>query len=113
VTRPHLGPPELPQPLVLEWDEAKAVANLAKHGLSFDLARPVLTTPGARLVPDEVHSVGEARWRCYGHVDLVRGPRLLVVVFTVRWPRVRIISLRKCNPREVSADAQERRGSSS
>jgi uncharacterized protein len=109
VTRALPDPPRLPEPLVLEWDPAKAEANLAERGLSFESARTVLASPGARIVPDPAHSVEGERWRCYGRVDLGQGPRLLVVVFTVRGGRVRIISLRKCNPREVAADAQERR----
>jgi uncharacterized protein len=109
VTRALPDPPRLLEPLELEWDPAKAEANLAERGLSFELARPVLASPRARTVPDAAHSLEEERWRCYGRVDLGQGPRLLVVVFTVRSGRLRIISLRKCNPREVAADAQERR----
>ncbi|HUX39601.1 MAG TPA: BrnT family toxin [Rectinemataceae bacterium] len=31
--------------MVFEWDEAKNLANLRKHGLSFELARSVFADP--------------------------------------------------------------------
>jgi uncharacterized DUF497 family protein len=108
-------PPSLPVPLVLEWDEARAAVNLAKHGVPLALGGTVLLLPGCRVVADVAHSGGEARWRASNRADLGAGPRLLVVVFTLRGDdagagrAVRVVGVRKGNAREVDADAQERR----
>jgi uncharacterized protein len=43
------------------WDKRKAVANLSKHGVSFEEALTVFTDPLARIFPDEEHSSDEPR----------------------------------------------------
>jgi uncharacterized DUF497 family protein len=42
--------------LHFEWDEQKAKANIAKHGVSFDEAKTVLYDECARLISDPDHS---------------------------------------------------------
>lgn len=39
-----------------EWDERKARDNLAKHGVSFDLATRVFDDPQLVLAADAAHS---------------------------------------------------------
>ena len=48
------------------WDPQKALRNLAKHGLSFELARLVFDDPYQLSVPDPEPS--EQRWRTVGQV---------------------------------------------
>lgn len=103
--------PELPDPLRFEWDEVKAARNVVERGLPFDLAETILTTSGLILLPDPEHSESESRWRAYNRVDLAQGPRVLLTIITVRWPRVRVISLRACKRREVQQYEQLRRQS--
>lgn len=85
-----------------ECDPEKARSNLAKHGVSFDLAKRVWDDPLYLLVPDRIEN-GEERWHAVGLVGEVV---ILVVVHT--YPDaddsdlVRIIGARK-------ATAQERR----
>ena len=82
-----------------EWDERKAAANRAKHGISFALAITALDDPFALVAPDEAHSTPqeERRW-LIGESD----SGVLVVVFTVRHPgnAHRIISARPANRKE-------------
>ena len=58
-----------------EWDPAKAVSNIAKHGVSFTLAQEVWDDPLHVVVPERVVD-GEERWQAFGMVD---GVTLLVV----------------------------------
>ena len=79
-------------PVRYEWDEAKRVANLAKHGLDFArLTRFDWAT--ASIVPDDRRcDYGEAavrRLRTARRADAVR------VVYTHRGRVRRIISLRQ------------------
>jgi uncharacterized DUF497 family protein len=58
-----------------EWDEAKAQANLRKHGIRFEVAAEVFFDPFAILEQDRIEH-GEYRWRTIG---MVNGHMLLVV----------------------------------
>lgn len=86
-------------PLQFEWDPAKAAANLAKHGVSFDEASTAFGDPLGRVVPDPRHGLGEERLALLA-VSL-RG-RVLAVMFTERGAGnvVRIISARLATRRE-------------
>ena len=80
-----------------EWDEAKAVSNLRKHGVSFDEAVSVFADPNALTFADTDHSEREDRSRTYG---LSSRGRLLVVVHTERRNNVRLIGARKATKHE-------------
>ena len=79
----------------LEWDQRKADANLRKHGVDFADAGTVLHDDHARTIPDE--ESGEVRFVTTGMDAL---GRVLVVVYTWRAKRLRIISARSATPRE-------------
>ena len=74
-----------------EWDPEKAKANLSKHGVSFAEAATVFGDPLSMNMPDLDHSEGEHRFIVMGMSDRYR---LLVVSYTDRPPRTRIISAR-------------------
>jgi uncharacterized DUF497 family protein len=80
----------------LEWDEAKRAANLAKHGVDF-AAVAAFEWSTAALRFDVRRDYGEVRFRMLGMV----AERVHAVIFTVRGPRLRIISFRKASAREV------------
>ena len=80
-----------------EWDAGKAKTNLAKHGVSFAEATGVFGDPLEVTIPDPLHSRGEARFVSIG-LSAIR--RLLVVAYTEREGRIRIISARSAAPRE-------------
>lgn len=80
--------------LHFEWDEAKAKANLKKHGVSFEEAKSVFLDDQARMIPDPDHSHGEERFVMLGFSSSLK---LLVVChcFRVEGRVIRIISARK------------------
>jgi uncharacterized DUF497 family protein len=80
-----------------EWDADKAVSNLSKYGVSFPEAMGVFGDPLEVTIPNPVHSHGESRFVSIG---LSEAGRLLVVAYTERHGRIRIITAREATPRE-------------
>jgi len=80
-----------------EWDDAKAEANLQKHQVSFAEAATAFADPLAAIFSDSDHSDDEIREILVGHTE--RG-RLLVVNFTERAGRIRVISARAASSSE-------------
>ena len=77
-----------------EWDENKALSNLAKHGVSFEEAMEAIEDA---IEEDSISAPfrskgGETRYEAEGTSDFGRP---LVVVFTLRGPNCRIISARR------------------
>ena len=79
-----------------EWDEKKKSSNFVKHGVSFEEASTVFGDFSSITVEDPRHS--ESRFVMIG---LSAHCNLLVVVHTERRNRIRIISARFANKREV------------
>ena len=79
-----------------DWDESKDAANRAKHGVSLAQAVRLDWTRG-KDVMDLRADYGEDRIIRYARLDA----RLFACVYTVRSGRLRIISLRKANRREI------------
>jgi len=78
-----------------EWDPIKASKNRKKHGVDFADAIPVLFDELAVTIP-ALHA-DEERFATVGEDAL---GRLLVVVYTWRDDRIRIISARRATGRE-------------
>jgi len=91
--------------LVFEWDEEKAKRNEVKHGVTFDEAKTIFNDPFAMTISDPNHSDEEERWLDIG---LSAGGRILVVWYTERSERIRIIGSRKATKSEERAYAHER-----
>jgi uncharacterized DUF497 family protein len=88
------------------WDPDKALANLAKHGVGFDLATRVWDDPLHVIVPDRIEA-GEERWHAIG---MVGGIAILVVVHAYRGSdgeTIRIIGARKATSHERRRYEQE------
>src|SRR5262249_4888769 len=86
-----------------DWDPAKAVVNLAKHGVAFEAAMTVFLDPSARSRLDEDNSDQEERFVTLGEA---RNGQLLVVVHTYvesapHRVHIRIISARRPTGREA------------
>lgn len=86
--------------MIFEWDEQKALNNIKKHGVSFEEAVSVFMDALSITVTDPSHSESEDRFIDIGLSDL---GRLLVIAYTERGDRTRIISSRRALPAERKA----------
>jgi len=80
-----------------EWDPEKAAANVKKHGVQFAEAMTIFGDPLELTIADPDHSEGEPRFLSLG---LSAGGRLLVVAYTERAGRTRIINAREASGQE-------------
>ena len=78
-----------------EWDETKAEINKRKHGISFETAAKVFLDEDRLEIYDEAHSLEEEHF-----ITIGRAGDLLFVVYTVRTPKIRLISARLATPKE-------------
>lgn len=76
------------QELEFEWDEHKSNQIYEKRGFDFGFAVQAFLDPEAIHAPDARINYGEDRFRVYGRAQ----GRLLVVVYTRREGRIRIIT---------------------
>ena len=86
-----------------EWDSAKARENESKHGVSFFEACEVFDDDHSSAVRDPDHSLEENRYLIFG---MSKGGKYLVVSYTERGDRIRLISVRQLTPRERRAYEQ-------
>ncbi len=84
-------------PFQFEWDPAKAIANFAKHGVSFEEARDVFDDPLSQTVDDVAHTLEEPRFWTIG---MSLSGQLLVAIHTDRGDTIRIIGARRAIGRE-------------
>ena len=80
-----------------EWDKEKYELNKKKHDVSFELAAEVFLDDFKIDDYDELHSDYEDRNKVIGMVE-----KVLVVIYTERGERYRIISARLANKKEVN-----------
>ena len=83
-----------------EWDPEKGEVNLERHGVAFNEAVTVFGDPLEVTISDPDHSEDERRFLSLGKSD---AGRLLVVAYTERGTRIRIISARETTARERRA----------
>jgi uncharacterized DUF497 family protein len=80
-----------------EWYPPKATANLKKHNVSFDEAKTIFGDKKHVVFPDREHSYEEERFLAIG--NSIQG-RLIVLCFTERGQKLRLISARLAEPWE-------------
>ena len=80
-----------------EFDPAKSVANLAKHGIDFVAAQPIWDDPDRLEIP--ARSEDEPRTQVVGLV----GPAVWSAFVTIRNDRIRMISVRRARHEEEAA----------
>lgn len=83
-----------------EWDENKAESNFSKHGISFGEAKTVFTDPLFIDFYDPDHSDVEERYIIVGQSEQ---QRLLIVSYTERGHKTRVISAREATRKEKEA----------
>lgn len=80
-----------------EWDNKKAEINRSNHNVSFDEAATVFDDYFYVDFYDPKHSVDEHRFLIIGESNQ---QRLLIVSYTERGDKIRIISARELTPQE-------------
>lgn len=76
------------KPSDFEWDSAKSIINIEKHGVSFAIAQRAFLDQHRIILEDLEHSLDEKRYYCLGKI----GEDILTVRFTYRKNKIRIIS---------------------
>jgi uncharacterized protein len=80
-----------------EWDEDKANLNEKKHGVTFQEAELAFEDESAVEIYNDLNSDEEIRFQ----IIALSPVRLLFVAFTLREEKIRIISARKANAKQV------------
>ncbi len=83
--------------LEFEWNAVKAAENLKNHKVSFEEAKSVFNDPLLLTFPDPEHSDDEFRTI---NIGVSSHSRIILVVFTERIGKLRIISSRKATAKE-------------
>lgn len=81
-----------------EWDELTSEACFVRRNFDFEFAAKAFADPNRLVLGDLREDYGEPRFELSGAIN----GRLYIVVFTWRAEKVRIISARKANRREVA-----------
>jgi uncharacterized DUF497 family protein len=80
-----------------EWDTGNKSKNFIKHKVTNEEAEQVFQDPLKYIVIDSLHSKKENRFIIFGHSA---AGRIILVAFTMRSNRVRVISARDANKKE-------------
>lgn len=86
-----------------EWNENKAKQNLSKHGVSFEEAKTIFDDPLYVDFYDPDHSENEERYLIVGQSNQ---RRILILSYTERGNKIRLISAREVTPQERTAYEQ-------
>jgi len=85
------------EPIEFQWDKGNIDKNL-KHKIEDKEAEEPFFDKEHKKFKDKLHSRGEERFRIIGKT---KKGRLLFIAFTVRAKKIRIISARDINKKEV------------
>ncbi len=80
-----------------EWDQDKSDACFAQRGFDFAYVLKAFLDPCRIVRKDSRWNYGEKRYQLLGRIER----RLFFVAYTMRGRRIRIISARKANQREI------------
>ena len=83
--------------LEFEWDPVKAELNLKEHGVSFDEATTIFRDTLSITISDPDHSDYEDR---FIDIGMSHRMQLLVVSYTERKDKIRIVSARRARRTE-------------
>lgn len=79
-----------------EWDKGN-LKHIKKHDVEFSECEEVFINKPSIVNEDEYHSQMEERFRIYGQTN---EKRALMLIFTIRNDKIRVISARDQNKRE-------------
>lgn len=84
-------------PIAFEWDGGNSGKSFKKHKVTDEECEEIFFDSEKRIARDVLHSGTEDRYLLIGET---RSKRLLLVVFTSRKNKVRVISARDLNKKE-------------
>lgn len=87
-----MGTTIISEDTLFEWDKEKNESNIKKHGFGFDEITEIFNDPYLLTRQDDTHSQNEQRFYSIGCLN---GILVIVVYYTERNNRIRIISARK------------------
>ncbi|MBM4152050.1 MAG: BrnT family toxin [Kiritimatiellaceae bacterium] len=88
---------EFSQMTGFEWDDGNRDKNRLKHKVSNGECEEVFFNQPLIILEDNAHSQNEARYAAYGVTD---DGRRLMICFTVRKTKIRVISARDMHKKE-------------
>lgn len=85
-------------PITFEWDKGNIDKNLKRHRVRNEECEEVFFDPVKRVLRDPLHSGTEQRYIIIGKT---KRQRVLFLVFTTRGKKIRVISARDLNTKEL------------
>lgn len=95
---------KLPVPLLFDWDKGNFDKNWLKHKVSFKEAEEIFFNEKLAIFFDTDHSQKENRFMALG---MTNQKRKLIISFTIRSNKIRIISARDQSRKERKLYEQE------
>jgi len=87
-------------PTTFDWDKGNSNKNLAKHAVTIQESEEVFFNQPFIITEDQRHSNTEPRFQALGKTN---NHRQLFLSFTIRKNKIRIISIRDMNKKEIKA----------
>lgn len=87
----------IPKPIHFEWDKGNSNKNWKKHNLTNDQCEEPFFGTKRKIFEDTQHSDQEERFLLFGKT---KQEKFLLISFTIRNQRVRIISARAMHKKE-------------
>jgi len=88
----------LPEPVQFVWDSGNSDKNKRRHGVSNQEAEEPFFDKNNVIYRDTLHSMSEERYILLGKT---KSNTILYIAFTYRRTKIRVISARKINKKEV------------
>src|SRR3989344_862559 len=89
---------KLPKPLNFQWDKGNIEKSFKKHKVTNKEAEEIFFNKPLKIFVDNRHSQTEKRFEAFG---LTNKAKKLTVIFTIRDQKIRIISARTQNKKEM------------
>ena len=87
----------LPKPIAFDWNRGNINKNLKKHNVTDQEAEEVFANEPKFILEDEGHSTAEKRYMLWGVTNRIRK---LILIFTTRRNKIRVISARDMSRKE-------------
>lgn len=88
----------LEKPIKFEWDKGNKNKNFIKHGVTDGECEEIFFDSNKKILKDIYHSNKESRYILIGQTKLQRP---LFAVFTIKRGKIRVISARNLNKKEI------------